>query len=329
MEDEPCSALSPQREDSGYESAELSEEDAPGVEMPGEFVFHGTMAFVTYSRSRVKDPKDFHRYLRESLERHLPKVGGPGGGRGTVEIFGSKELHEDGTPHYHVMLRFEPRVHWRRAREYFGVMIDVDGNAEVDTTSIYIRKRAEDESPEVFLQSVQAYIAKEGDVFGEWIGPRESAAKRAQKDLQVLIAMENRDEAEAFLKEKFPRQYVFNQNNVVAFLNTKKPALALEHVPNFIPRAWDPTGKMKQWLSRNFGPNRTGRPYPLVLEGESRSGKTEWSLSWGRPANMSGGWNMDELTKPGITHIVLNDIDWKTFPNKRDLAGCQRAAAVF
>ncbi|MGH7965713.1 MAG: hypothetical protein ACRERD_28515, partial [Candidatus Binatia bacterium] len=267
-------------------------------------------------------------YLTESLERHLPSVGGPKGGKGTVEIFGSKELHEDGTPHYHVLLRFEPRVHWRKARQRLSVLIDVDGNPEVDTNSIFIRKKKEREPAETFLQSVQSYIAKDGNVFGEWIGPRETVARKTEKDFDALIAAETRSEAEALFRTKFKRHWVLHHANVAAFLKTKKPDPAEAHEPDFDVLPWRVPAKMKQWRERNFGPRRRGRAYPLVIEGESRSGKTEWAMSWGKPAKMSGGWNMDELMKPGITHIVLNDIDWKNFPNKRDLAGCQRYVTV-
>ena len=329
MELEQCSVGSPPRYDSGYESVEREVSEPPGVlDERGEFVFHGSMAFVTYSRSRVEDPEDFHRYLRESMEPHLPRVGGLEGDKGTVEVFGSKELHEDGVPHYHVMLRFEPRVHWRKARQNFSVWIDVDGNREVDTCSIFIRKKPEREPAETFLKSVQSYIAKEGNVFGTWIGPRETAARRKEKYYDQLIAAETRQEAELIYKEHFKREWCLHNNNVDAFLRTKKSAPAEKHQPDFEVLPWRVPAKMKQWRERSFGPGRRGRPVPLVIIGESRCGKTEWAMSWGRPAKMSTSWNVDELTKPGITHVVLNDIDTKKFPNKRDLAGCQRYMTV-
>ncbi|KAM4060296.1 geminivirus rep catalytic domain-containing protein [Hirsutella rhossiliensis] len=218
--------VDPPASDSGYESVERDAREIPGVtEKHQDFVFHANMAFVTYTRSRVEDPEEFHRYLRESLAPSLP--------------------------------RFEPRVHWRNAREKFRVWIDVKDGREVDTTSINIHKKPENETPAYFLQCVQAYIAKGGDVFGEWIGPKTTTASEKDKYLEQAVETESREEAETLLKTHF-----------------------------------------KSWW-------------------------TEWALSFGRPAHMTGEWNMDELMKPDITHVVLNDIKLRAFPYKRDLAGCQ------
>ncbi|KAM4060279.1 geminivirus rep catalytic domain-containing protein [Hirsutella rhossiliensis] len=277
--------VDPPASDSGYESVERDAREIPGVtEKHQDFVFHANMAFVTYTRSRVEDPEEFHRYLRESLAPSLPRVNRRTGQAGTVQVYGCKELHEDGTPHYHVMLKFEPRVHWRNAREKFRVWIDVKDGREVDTTSINIHKKPENETPAYFLQCVQAYIAKGGDVFGEWIGPKTTTASEKDKYLEQTVETESREEAETLLKTHF--------------------------------KSW-------WWRQKNFDVARLGRPTCLVIVGRPRSGKTEWALSFGRPAHMTGEWNMDELMKPDITHVVLNDIKLRAFPYKRDLAGCQ------
>ncbi|KAM4060276.1 hypothetical protein HRG_014216 [Hirsutella rhossiliensis] len=143
--------VDPPASDSGYESVERDAREIPGVtEKHQDFVFHANMAFVTYTRSRVEDPEEFHRYLRESLAPSLP--------------------------------RFEPRVHWRNAREKFRVWIDVKDGREVDTTSINIHKKPENETPAYFLQRRR---------------------RRKDKYLEQAVETESREEAETLLKTHF------------------------------------------------------------------------------------------------------------------------------
>lgn len=135
-----------------------------------EFLFYGDMAFVTYSRSRINDKNEFLHKLQASLQRNL---GACRNTRGvSMEIFGSKELHEDGTPHYHVVVRFSKKVYWKKAREMFSVRTWDKGKWLSDTHSIFIRKKPAKEEVGKFLYCVQRYISKEGDVFGQWISSK-------------------------------------------------------------------------------------------------------------------------------------------------------------
>ncbi|CAM1504790.1 Fc.00g023810.m01.CDS01 [Cosmosporella sp. VM-42] len=315
--------------DSGYEPVAVDDgkdesRDVPGVlEERPDYRFHGEVMFVTYTQSRMDDPEEFYRCLRESLAPHLPRTGVTGQ-RGEVMIFGAKELHVDGHPHYHVVLRFSPIVCWNNTREKLRVFIDVDGRREVDTHAINIRKRSRREPMAIFLEHVQAYVAKEGVVFGERIVSETLSGKALREKEDELLRVETRAEAEAILKQHFPRKYIWQHLQCAAFLKTKVSSTAMEHVPTFKVKPWRLTARMAVWKKANFPkPSGGGRPTALVLIGPSKYGKTEWALSFGKPAKMMGGWNMDELTKPGITHIVLNDIDVRRFPHVREMLGCQ------
>lgn len=132
-----------------------------------EFYWIGSVVFVTYCRSRVHDKDEFFRCLKDSLRRSLKKSESTRGI--TVEVYGSKEIHKDGAPHYHVVLRFSDIVHWNQAREKLYVWVDVGGRQEVDTHSLYIRKKPVRETDSHFLASVQKYTGKKGDVFGKLI----------------------------------------------------------------------------------------------------------------------------------------------------------------
>ncbi|KID74492.1 Geminivirus AL1 replication-associated protein, catalytic domain protein, partial [Metarhizium majus ARSEF 297] len=123
------------------------------------------VVFVTYTRSRVEDKQRFYEYLLDSLERSLSRIRATQ--RVSVKVFGAKELHEDGTPHYHVLIQFSQTVLWTKARDRLAVWIMEDGRPVVDTHSIYIKKKKAEESREKFVWAVQTYVGKHGDVFGE------------------------------------------------------------------------------------------------------------------------------------------------------------------
>lgn len=327
MDDEHIVVGSPV-EDSGYETSEPScekQQEPPGVldeNEKGEFEFNATMAFVTYTQSQVKDKEEFYRCLRDSIEAVLPRIKGTEE-KVSVQIFGGRELHEDGNPHYHAVLKFSERVHFRKAREKFCVYILVDGERVVDTHSIHIRRKPEHETPGQFLQSVQAYSAKDNDTFGEWIDGKSSSAKEREKWEKALVECEYRDEAEAIIIEHFRKKWLWQQWNVQALLKTKKDRSSPRRERSYKAKPWRVSKRMLQWRRRNFPVKGGGRPTSLVLVGPSKVGKTEWATSFGNPAIMNGGWNLDELLREDVTHLVINDIDVTDFPHKRDLAGCQ------
>ncbi|KJZ68775.1 hypothetical protein HIM_11832 [Hirsutella minnesotensis 3608] len=313
--------------DSGYETAEQGSCEPPGVlEEDEHFKLNAKMAFVTYSRSQMDDKEEFFKCLKESLADSLPRVSATK--KVAVEIFGSKEVHQDGTPHYHVVLRFSKKIHFRKAREKLFVWIIKDGQRVVDTESIYIRKKPAWESPSKFLQDVQAYVAKDGDVFGEWIGTQAPTTAEQDSIVRRINETESREEAEALIREHFPKKWAWSQMNVQALLRTKKPPPPQLYVPDFKVLPWREPVKMKQWRERNFPVRGGGRPRALVIVGPPYCGKSYWARSWGRPAVMDGRWDLDQLLQSDVTHVVLNDIRLQDFPYKQELAGCQVSITV-
>lgn len=120
------------------------------------FLLRSQVCFVTWSQSRIHDCDEFYHSLLEIL---------PAG----TKVFGSREFHEDGRPHYHAVLFLPSPVYWSDAGRYF-VMKRADG--QVDTRAIHIQVPGKGELVEEFLQRTQAYCVKEGEggVFGKPFG---------------------------------------------------------------------------------------------------------------------------------------------------------------
>ncbi|RTE67992.1 hypothetical protein BHE90_017631 [Fusarium euwallaceae] len=297
------------------------EEGARGLNLKTDAVF------VTYSRSQIEDPEDFHRGLVKALSSHLPKDKATGGS-GTMQVFGCKELHEDGCPHYHVVIYFEPSVDWKDCRSYFYVTRNESDAEVVDTTAVHVKPRRR--SDRTFLEKTQEYCEKGGVVFGERIDVEKGSRSRKAVWRNAVDAS-TAEEAETIIRRDAPKEYVVHHSSIQSFLHSfhrHRPARA--HVHSFRVGKWNATGKMQKWRSANFPLKAGGRPTCLLLVGPAHCGKTEWSMSWGTPARLEGGWDLQELMRPGISHIVLNDIRWKSkeWEYLRQIVGCQEVATL-
>src|SRR2546429_8916582 len=131
----------------------------------GTFKLNGVVAYVTWSKSTFHDKDAFYKALKTQL---------PEG----TKIFGGKEFHKDGTPHYHVVIKLPYKVNWPDARNKFII--------PGDTEAIHIQKPRPRQPIESFLRNTQAYSIKDEDLFGDRI-PLKSAAHEDRKSKFVEI----------------------------------------------------------------------------------------------------------------------------------------------
>lgn len=276
----------------------------------GKFLFHGKYVYLTYARSTFEDHNEFYERLREKWPE------------GTVEIFGGKELHADGCPHYHVVMRFDRRYHYTDARTSFGL--------KDDTRAIKIKTMNKGQSPMSFLEGTQAYCAKDDnrDVFGRWIEPYIGGDLARKRKYEEIIAEEDEDRAKQMLQEVDPRRYIYNYPAVKSYLSNEKKRRRRETAtkPDWW-HEWKVPDEMVKWKWENIDNPVKGRPSALVLVGNGRTGKTSWAKSFGNPMEMTKEWNMKAYGE-GYTHIVVNDAGVKEFGPSgktywREVLGCQ------
>ncbi|KAH7200673.1 hypothetical protein BKA60DRAFT_583032 [Fusarium oxysporum] len=139
---------------------------------------------------------------------------------------------------------------------------------------------------------------------------------------RVIDDKSSRDEARIILKGHFPGL----PNTYEPFLEAKDPPPALPHVPAFELQPWNLPIRVQGWFAEALSfinGTRHGRPSSLVLIGPPGCGKTTLALTFGCPALMLDRWNVDEVRRPGMTHLVLKNVDMQNLPCKRQLAGCQ------
>jgi hypothetical protein len=280
---------------------------------------------VTYNQCVQEDTNQFETDMKRSLTSRL-KEGV------TMQYFGCQERHvnTDGGAHYHVVFVFSQAVKADRAREFFSVVMVVDGAETWASQSINISSLRRGQEASEFLSRTQDYVSKCDDpiLFGQRISLE--GVGRAGKGAVVafykrVIEAEFREEAEKILREERPQDYVQKYGQIQAYLTAtkkRKPpsdagAIRGELQPWVLPEP------LLRWKERYFAPDWVGRPKVLLLRGPSRAGKTAWAESLGdNPIVMGGLFSYDEVI-PNATHVVLNDMQWEQFDYWREFLGCQ------
>ncbi len=268
------------------------EDDATALEFDeistgGKYRFNGIYLFVTWSKSRI-DCKD------EFQQRLLPLL--PSG----VKYFGGRETHKDGTPHYHVVFRFENKTHWPNAAEHFRI----DG----DTNAIRFSKPRPRQPPRAFLENTMAYCAKDGDTFGERFSLDGPVAEQKKRKWQEVIDEPDSSKAWTLVRELEPRAYMLN------YPALERAMAASKRLKSAVVERELPKGKfrvpmiMQLWLDRYVVRREwEGRPQSLVIVGDPLVGKSTWAESHGNPIVMNSGWCLKSIF-PEATHIVVQDV---------------------
>jgi hypothetical protein len=274
--------------------------------------------FVTWSQSGITDVEEFHGKLKKLLPA------------GTL-LYGCKELHEDGNPHYHAVIKFPVRPNWRDAIPRLRILRE---SGEVDTNAIRITPPRKWQREADFLEGTQDYMEKEEEwdrvMFGERITMLSAglAKKRAFEEVANEPDMES---AKRKLMAIDVGGFMKNYITYTAYLKGEKgrgPTGGWEDAEP-LPCPWKVPREVEEWHTRNVLSEVAGRPEPLILIGGARLGKTEWAVRAGaKPIVMSGSWNAKNY-RADATHVVLNDVDFRSFGSGKNLywrefLGCQK-----
>ncbi|KAH8696801.1 hypothetical protein GQ44DRAFT_789475, partial [Phaeosphaeriaceae sp. PMI808] len=195
--------------------ATLASDAVEEVDRVKSFDLHSRYAYVTWSNSTIDDEQEFYRRLLELVPPD-------------TDVFGGKEYHENGHPHYHVVMRFPKRLHWPNARVNLMIVIKDEAVEEfgrrIDTEAINIKPPEKNESIRLYLERTQAYAAKDDNpyTFGTYIRAdvgKNTARKRAYADIDKE---ENREVAKRMLRELDPTRFIRNYGNVMRYLESEK-----------------------------------------------------------------------------------------------------------
>ena len=269
------------------EEIESGEESDGCSDTGGKYRFNGKHIYVTWSKSKVESKDEFH----EKLVTMMPSG---------VRMFGGRELHQDGTPHYHVVFSFAEKVHWADAAKRFSI--------EGDTNAIRFEKLKPGQRLSDFLENTMAYCAKDGDTFGERLSLEGAVAEQRKRKWQEVIDETDEEKAWRMVREFEPRAYMVNYLALEKAMSKTKRAKLLPSVKARPTGVFRVPKIMRMWMERYVIKREwVGRPKSLVIVGDPMVGKSAYAESEGNPIVMNSGWCLKSIF-PGATHIVVNDV---------------------
>nr|QMV80635.1 replication associated protein [Tomato mottle leaf curl virus] len=236
----------------------------------------------------------------------------------------SRELHEDGQPHLHVLIQFEGKYSCKNNK--FFDLVSPSRSAHFHP-NIQGAKSSSD---------VKSYVEKDGDFIDHGVfqidgrsarGGQQSANDTYAKVLNAGSVME----ALNILREEQPKDFVLQHHNIRS---------NLERIFQNAPEPWVPPfplssftevpEEMQEWADDYFGVDpaaRPERPISIIIEGDSRTGKTMWARALGPHNYLSGHLDFNSRVYSNeAEYNVIDDVTPQYLKMKhwKELIGAQK-----
>ncbi|AAF63746.1 replicase AC1 [Bhendi yellow vein mosaic virus] len=231
------------------------------------------------------------------------------------------ELHENGEPHLHVLIQFEGKYKCQNQR--FFDLVATNRSAHFHP-NIQGAKSSSD---------VKSYIDKDGDTL-EWgefqIDGRSARGGQQSANDAYAAALNTGSKAEALrvLKELAPKDYVLQYHNLNSNLDRIFTPPQEVYVCPFLSSSFDQVPEeLEEWASENVmdAAARPQRPLSLVLEGESRTGKTQWARSLGPHNYLCGHLDLSpKVYSNDAWFNIIDDVDPHYLKHFKEFMGAQR-----
>ncbi|AAM78600.1 replication protein [Potato yellow mosaic virus-[Guadeloupe]] len=215
-----------------------------------------------------------------------------------------RELHENGEPHLHVLIQFEGKFNCTNNRLF-------DLVSPTRSTHFHPNIQGAKSSSDV-----KSYVEKDGDSI-EWglfqIDGRSARGGQQTSNDAAAEALNSgtKEEAMKIIKEKLPEKFLFQYHNLSS---------NLDRIFMKAPKPWAPPfplssftnvpDEMQEWADEYFGRGaaaRPDRPISIIIEGDSRTGKTMWARVLGPHNYLSG--HLDFNSRVYSNEVEYNVID--------------------
>nr|QKI36109.1 AC1 [Pedilanthus leaf curl virus] len=232
-----------------------------------------------------------------------------------------RELHEDGTPHLHVLIQFEGKFKCQNMR--FFDLVSPSRSAHFHP-NIQGAKSSSD---------VKSYIEKDGDTleWGEFQIDGRSARGGQQTANDAYAAALNagsKSEALRVIKELAPKDFVLQFHNLNANLDRIFTPPVEVYVSPFSSSSFDQVPEeLEVWAAENVmdAAARPLRPKSIVIEGDSRTGKTMWARSLGPHNYLCGHLDLSpKVYSNEAWYNVIDDVDPHYLKHFKEFMGAQR-----
>nr|WBT00793.1 replication associated protein [Pedilanthus leaf curl virus] len=232
-----------------------------------------------------------------------------------------RELHENGEPHLHVLIQFEGKYKCQNNR--FFDLVSPTRSAHFHP-NIQGAKSSSD---------VKSYMEKDGDTldWGEFQIDGRSARGGQQSANDAYASALNagsKSEALRVIKELAPKDYVLQFHNLNANLDRIFTPPAEVYVSPFSSSSFDQVPEeLEEWAAENVvsAAARPLRPISIVIEGDSRTGKTMWARSLGPHNYLCGHLDLSpKVYNNEAWYNVIDDVDPHYLKHFKEFMGAQR-----
>ncbi|ADR77532.1 replication-associated protein [Sida golden mosaic Liguanea virus-[Jamaica:1:2008]] len=235
-----------------------------------------------------------------------------------------REFHKNGNPHLHVLIQFEGKYQCTNNR--FFDLVSPTRSAHFHP-NIQGAKSSSD---------VKSYINKDGDTleWGEFQIDGRSArggCQSANDTYAKALNASSAEEALQIIKEEQPQHFFLQHHNLVANAHrifTKAPE---PWVPPFPLSSFTAVpDEMQDWADEYFGRGaaaRPERPVSIIVEGDSRTGKTMWARSLGPHNYLSGHLDFNSrVFSNEVEYNVIDDVapQYLKLKHWKELLGAQK-----
>ncbi|QGV11347.1 replication initiator protein [Parsley yellow leaf curl virus] len=234
-----------------------------------------------------------------------------------------RELHENGEPHLHVLIQFEGKFNCTNQR-FFDLV------SPTRSTPFHPNIQGAKSSSDV-----KSYIDKDGDTlqWGEFQVDGRSARGGCQNANDACAeALNSGSKATALeiIREKLPKEYIFNHHNLVANLDRIFLPPPVKYVPKYPKESYTNVPEsIRQWAAENVvsPAARPDRPISIVIEGESRTGKTHWarSLAHDNHNYLCGHLDLSpKVYSNDAWYNIIDDVDPHYLKHFKEFMGAQK-----
>nr|WER78639.1 C1 [Tomato yellow leaf curl virus] len=232
-----------------------------------------------------------------------------------------KELHDNGEPHLHVLILFEGKYQCNNQRIVY--LVSPNRSAHFHP-NIQAAKSSTD---------VKTYVEKDGDFidFGVFqIDGRSARGGQQSANDAYAEALNSGSKSEALniLKEKAPKDYILQFHNLSSNLDRIfSPPLEV-YVSPFLSSSFNQVpDELEEWVAENVVSSaaRPWRPISIVIEGDSRTGKTMWARSLGPHNYLCGHLDLSpKVYSNDAWYNVIDDVDPHYLKHFKEFMGAQK-----
>nr|AFS42026.1 replication-associated protein [Potato yellow mosaic virus] len=235
-----------------------------------------------------------------------------------------RELHENGEPHLHVLIQFEGKFNCTNNRLF-------DLVSPTRSTHFHPNIQGAKSSSDV-----KSYVEKDGDTI-EWgmfqIDGRSARGGQQTANDAAAEALNSgtKEEAMKIIKEKLPEKFLFQYHNLSSNLDRIFMVTPAPWAPPFpLSSFTNVPDVMQEWADDYFGRGaaaRPERPISIIIEGDSRTGKTMWARVLGPHNYLSGHLDFNcRVFSNNVEYNVIDDIapHYLKLKHWKELLGAQR-----